>query len=456
LPILRSGVRAAGFFFVHQTSLDKERFMKPGQLISAVKKRYWIIILATIICALVAAVIGHVQKPVYKVDILMAAVAPRNPTTRTADATTQIAYTQTMPTVANAAESIDIARAVSARLKKSGIDIPPEQLLKKATAGPIANTTSIRITFTDGNPQRVSEIANAWGGVTATTLSNDPIMLGGTLQLTNEAVPPEKPTQPKPTIYVGLGIFVGLILGFALVVGIEYFDPHFRSAEEVEEVLGLPVLGMLPKKMKGNAAREAYSNLRTSLLFSLAERNTASVVVTGAVPVKGMHDVTVNLAKSISDTGRKTLLVDCDMRDRAVSGLMAAGDLPGISEVLEGETSLDGRIARTTFPNLYLLPAGKQPSSPSDIISRPRFKSIIEQLEGEFDEVVLDAPSLTRAVDGAIVAASVGTSIVVVDVESCTRNSALLALASFNRMQLRPSGVVLTNVKSRRIGRKVK
>lgn len=430
--------------------------MKPGQLISAVRKRYWLIIIVTIVCALVAALIGRIQKPVYKVDILMAAIAPKNPTTKTADATTQIAYTQTMPTVANAAESIDIAKAASERLKKSGIDIPPEELLKKASAGPIANTTSIRITFSDGNPQRVAEIANAWGAVTSSMLSADPIMLGGTLQFTNQAVPPEKPTQPKPDIYVGLGIFLGLVLGFSLVVAIEYFDPHFRSAEEVEEVLDLPVLGMLPKKMKGDSAREAFSNLRTSLLFSLSEREAGSVVVAGAIPIKGTHEITLNLAKSISDTGRKTLLVDCDMRERHVTGLMAAGELPGMSEVLERGAPLKGRIAQTTFPSLYLLPAGRQPNNPSDLLSQQQFRDIIEQLEGEFDKVVIDAPSLARAVDGAIIAANVGTSVIIIDVEGCTRNSAMLALESFHRMQLKPSGVVLASVKSRRIGRKVK
>lgn len=430
--------------------------MKPGQLLAAVKKRWWLIIIVTIVGALVAAIIGRVQSPVNKVDIVMAAIAPKNPVSKITDATTQIAFTSIMPTVANAAVSIEIARATSERLKENGIDIEPEELLKKASAGAVANTTSIRITFTDNNPQRVSEIANSWGAVTATTLSNDPLMLGGTLQVTNEAIPPEKPTQPKPYLYVGLGAFLGFVLGFSLVVGIEYFDPHFRSAEEVEEVLDLPVLGMLPKKTKGGSMRESYSNVRTNLLFSLSERETGSVVVTGAIPVKGTHEVTLNLAKSISDTGRKTLLVDCDLRERYVSGLMSAGEIAGISDVLEHGAPLKESIAQTTFPNLYLLPAGRQPNNPPDLLSQQLFRDVIEQLEGEFDKVVLDAPSLAKAVDGAIIAANVGASIVIIDVEDCTRNSALLALDSFNRLKHKPSGVILTNVKSRRIGRKAK
>ena len=83
-------------------------------------------------------------------------------------------------------------------------------------------------------------------------------------------------------------------------------------------------------------------------------------------------------------------------------------------------------------------------------------QDVIEQLQGEFDKIVLDAPSLAKAVDGAIIAANVGTSIVIIDVEGCTRNSAVLALESFHRLHLKPSGVVLASVKSRRIGRKVK
>lgn len=428
--------------------------MKPGQLVGAVKKRFWIIIIFVIVAALAATLAGRIQDPVYKVEISMAAVAPVNPVTKQPDATITIAYQSVMPTIANACENIEIAKEVSKRLKKENISISPEELLNKVSAGPVAQTNSMRIDVTDGQPQRVATIANTWGTVCYEQLSGTPVMLNGTLAFVKQAIPPEKPTQPKPMLYLGLGVFLGLVLGFSLVVGIEYFDPHFRSAEEAEEMLGLPVLGMLPRKTKGDNMREAYSDLRTSLLFSLSEREASSVVVTPAVPARGMHEVSMNLAKSISDTGRKTLLVDCDMRERAVSGIMAGSDLPGLSDALERDGSTAGLIAMTTFPNLYLLPAGKAATSPPDLLSKPLFKSMLGELEGAFEKVVLDSPALSRAVDGAVVAANAGASIVVIDVESCTRNTALLALESFHRLQLKPSGIVLARVKSKRIGRR--
>lgn len=428
--------------------------MKPGQLVGAVKKRFWIIIIFVIVAALAATLVGRIQDPVYKVEISMAAVPPVNPVTKQPDATITLVYTSVMPTLANACETIEIAKVVHERLLKENIDLTPEALLKKVSAGPVPQTNSMRIDVTDGQPQRVAEIANAWGTVCSEQLSGKPVMLNGTLAFIQQAIPPTKPTQPKPILYLGLGVFLGLVLGFSLVVGIEYFDPHFRSAEEAEEMLGLPVLGMLPRKTKGDNTREAYADLRTSLLFSLDKRDAASVVVTPAVPTRDMHEVSMNLAKSISDTGRKTLLVDCDMRERAVSGIMAGSDLPGLAEALERGGSTKGLIAMTTFPNLYLLPAGKAPISPPDLLSTPLFKSLLGQLEGAFEKVVLDSPALSKAVDGAVVAANAGASIVVIDVESCTRNTALLALESFHRLQLKPSGVVLARVKARRIGRR--
>jgi capsular exopolysaccharide synthesis family protein len=428
--------------------------MKPGQLAGAVKKRYWILIIFVVVAALAATLVGRVQSPVYKVEISMAAVPPINPVTKQPDATITLAYQSVIPTIANACENIQIARAVHTRLLKENIDLAPEVLLNKVSTGPVAQTNSLRIDVTDGQPQRVAEIANAWGVVCSEQLSGTLVMLNGTLAFIKQAIPPSKPTQPKPMLYLGLGVFLGLVLGFSLVIGIEYFDPHFRSAEEAEEMLGLPVLGMLPKKAKNDGVRGAYSDLRTTLLFSLAERDASSVVVTPAVSVRGMHEVSMNLAKSISDTGRKTLLVDCDMRQRAVSGMMAASDLPGLSESLEEGGSVKGRIAMTTFPNLFLLPAGKTPTSPPDLLSQPDFKAMLGQLEGQFEKVVLDAPALATAVDGAVVAANAGASIVVIDVKSCTRNTALLALEAFHRLQLKPSGIVLANIKARRIGRR--
>ncbi len=425
--------------------------MKPQDIVTAIKKRWWVIVVLTLIAALTGTLMARFKSPVYKVEAQMAATAPKSVTTGSIDATIQLSMSLVMPTVANATESIKIAEATRQRLLKTGIDIPAETLLDKVSANAVPNSNGLKISVTDTSPTRVADIANAWAAESSAILSNDPILLGGTLELTNAAVPPKKPTQPKPMVYLGLGVFLGLVLGFTIVIGWEYFDPHFRSEEETEEMLGLPVLGTLPKKSSSHAtSSELYSRLRASLLFSLNGKESTSVAVAAAVPDSSGQSIAINLAKSIANSGGKTLLVDCDMRTRSASELMGAGEVSGLAEVLEKGEPFNEKVGPTSVLNLYMLPAGHASVSPSDLLSSQRFAEVTKALEGGFEWVVFSVPALTTAVDAALVVSRAQSALVVIDAETCTRNTALDALRNLRRLQLEPSGVVLTNVKTRR------
>ncbi len=425
--------------------------MKPQDIATAVKKRWWIIVVLTLVAALAAAVVARVQTSVYKVEIQMAATAPKSPVTGQQDATIALALQVAMPSIANATESIDIAKATSERLKKSGIDVSPEELLKKVKSSPVANSNSLKISVTDTSPTRVAEIANAWGAEAGNVLSGSDLLLGGKLEVTNKAVVPEKPSQPKPLVYLGLGLFLGLVAGFTISIGWEYFDPHFRSEEETEEMLGVPVVGTIPKKQLSPAAsNELFSGLKASLLFSMNGRSATSVTIASAVPDNSGYTTAINLAKSVANMGGRTLLVDCDLRKHKVSDLMGAGKLSGVGEILEKDEALKDKVAPTSSPNLFLLPAGRTSGSPSDILATQKFAELIPLLEVSFEWVLISTPALTTAVDPALVATRTRATLVVIDVQTCTRNTALDALANLRRLQLEPSGVVLTNVKTKR------
>lgn len=425
--------------------------MKPQDVATAIKKRWWIIVVLTLAAALTATLVARFQTPVYKVEIQMAATAPKNIATGQADPTMTLALQVAMPSIANSAESIDIATATAARLQKSGIEIAPEELLKKVSSSPVPNSNSLKISVTDNSPTRVVEIANAWGTEASSILSGQEVILGGTLKVTNQAIVPEKPSQPKPLVYLGLGLFLGLVVGFTIAIGWEYFDPHFRSEEETEEMLGVPVLGTVPKKLVSPAANiEIFSELKASLMFSLNGKDATSVTVAAAYPDDSGYTTAINLAKSVANMGGRTLLVDCDLRKHSVSELMGAGKLSGLAEILEKGEPLKDKVAPTSLPSLFLLPAGRASGSPSDILATQKFAELVPLLEVSFEWIVFSAPPLTAAVDAALVATRTRASLVVIDSQTCTRNTALTALQNLRRLQLEPSGVVLTNVKAGR------
>jgi len=434
--------------------------MKLSDALNAIKRRYWIIIALVIIASLTGAIASAVQTPVYEVRISMAAEAPKSPTTKMPDATTTFAMAASMQAVSSAAESIEIARATSENLKGGGINISPETLQDKVTASFEVNTTSLTIDFVDSSPTRVAEIANTWGEETSRILSSKPIMLGGTLVLTNQAVPPKSPTMPKPLAYIGLGTFLGLVFGVSLAIGLEYFDPHFRSSEETEEMLGLPVIGILPReKALSSWSHNVFSNIRTNLMLSQGDRDHKSILVASIMPnpeidqVNTGSQVTVNLAMSIARARRKTLLVDSNLKEATVSRLLGAERLAGLTDALLEHEPLKGLIAQTSTENLYLLPAGSEPIVPSDILSSSTFQEILRTLEDEYDVVVLDGPPLFASMDAAIVARNAASNLVVIDVRNCTRNGALKALEGFERFEIKPTGVILTNVKLNRLER---
>jgi tyrosine-protein kinase len=425
--------------------------MKPQDIVTAIKKRWWVILVLTLIAALTGTLIARFKSPVYKVEVQMAATAPESVATGNVDPTVQLSMSLVMPTIATATESIKVAEATRQRLLKSGIDIPAETLLAKVSSSAVPNSNGLKISVTDASPTRVAEIANAWAAESSAVLSKDPILLGGKLEITNAAVPPKKPTQPKPLVYLGLGVFLGLVLGFTIVIGWEYFDPHFRSEEETEEMLGVPVLGTIPKKSQSQeASAEIFSGLKASLLFSLDGRSATSVTVAEAIPDGSGYTTAINLAKSVANMGGRTLLVDCDLRKHRVSSLMGAAKLSGIAEILEKGEALKDKVTATSMPNLFLLPAGRVSGSPSDVLATQKFAELVPLLEVSFEWVVVSAPPLTAAVDAALIATRTRTTLVVIDSQTCTRNSALKALQTLRRLQLEPSGVVLTNVKSRR------
>lgn len=425
--------------------------MKPQDIVTAIRKRWWVIVVLTLIAALTGTVMARFKSPLYRVEAQIAATAPKSVTTGAIDPTIQLAMSMVMPTIANAAESIKIAEATRQRLLKTGIDIPAETLLDKVSASAVPNSNGLKISVTDTSPTRVADIANAWAAESSAILSKDPILLGGKLVITNAAVPPKKPTQPKPMVYLGLGVFLGLALSFTIVIGWEYFDPHFRSEEETEEMLGVPVLGTIPKKQLSEAASiEIFSGLKASLMFSLDGMSATSVTVAEAIAHSSGYTTAINLAKSMANMGGRTLLVDCDMRRHRVSALMGADKLSGVAEILEKGDALEDKVTPTSLPNLFLLPAGHASGSPSDILGTQKFAELVPLLEVSFEWVVISAPPLTDAVDAALIATRTRATLVVIDSQTCTRNTALKALQNLSRLQLEPSGVVLTNVKSSR------
>ena len=202
---------------------------------------------------------------------------------------------------------------------------------------------------------------------------------------------PGAPFTPNTRKDWGYAILFGLALSLGLVVSIEHFDDKLKTPEDVTRRLGVPVLGLLPA-VRGAvvpvvsnsvppALGEAVRSLRTSLVFTSGSVGTRIVALTSTQPGEGKTTAACNLAMVLALGGAKTLIIDADMRRPNLHTLLGLKNSVGLSDLLTGKAPAQQAIQRTEDPNLFALTAGQVPSNPSELLSSPRMRTLLNRLE---------------------------------------------------------------------------
>ncbi len=164
----------------------------------------------------------------------------------------------------------------------------------------------------------------------------------------------------------------------------------------------------MPRKKKAssdalvvqNAAKTLFANIR----FASVDRPVKCIVLTSSVPNEGKSTVAYNLAQAIASSGKRTLIVECDMRRRSLADMVGARARHGIYAVLSGQVELDEALVATSHRNLFFLDSEPHIPNPADILSSQRFRKLVAQMESDFDYVVIDTPPVGTFVDAAIIA----------------------------------------------------
>ena len=194
--------------------------------------------------------------------------------------------------------------------------------------------------------------------------------------------------------------------------------------------------------------REAYKSLRTNVMFSLTEdKENQVIMVTSSMPSEGKSTTSVNLALSLSEAGKKTLLIDCDMRKPKIGRLLKIKNPKGLSDALFNKDKSESVLSHITNTELYVLPAGSIPPNPSELLGSKRMKNLVDSLRESFDYIILDMPPINVVTDAVVASPLADGVLMVVRSGVSERNAVLRAMDLLERANAKILGVVLTCVK---------
>jgi capsular exopolysaccharide synthesis family protein len=271
------------------------------------------------------------------------------------------------------------------------------------------------------------------------------------------------PVSPRLKIVIGLCLMAGLGGGAVVVYIIDVLDDRFRSPEELSEQIGTPVLAVVRKLAESDATgaealqvhvaaeaveSEAFRTLRTTLAFS--GQDLQRLAITSAEPGDGKTTIISNLGVSYAQAGRKTLLIDADMRRPGLTKLFDMRKLGGLSEVLRSEEEIaqfcQDHVQTTGVPGLFLLPCGSKRSDPGELLSHPRLEDLIAWAESTYDQVLIDCPPILAASDAAIVGRLTDGVVLVVQPQKNHRRLVIRAAEELNSLRVKLVGIVANKV----------
>jgi succinoglycan biosynthesis transport protein ExoP len=244
--------------------------------------------------------------------------------------------------------------------------------------------------------------------------------------------------EPKISFNIGIGVVGGLGLGLAFAFFIAFIDDRVKSAFDIESVVGLPLLGIIPqiKKMEqpdkaqivvNNADRqvaEAFLTLHSSLRLRDDSKDAKVFLITSTIPGEGKSFTATNLALTYAAHGDKVCIVDCDLRKPNIHKSFRRENLKGVIDVCSGASTLDEALLKEVHPNLDILPTGGRAKNPTHILSNKAFELMISELRKRYDRIILDTPPLAAVSDALVVLSLVDGAIFTIFFNKVRRKAA--------------------------------
>jgi len=292
---------------------------------------------------------------------------------------------------------------------------------------------------------------------------------GSNILVVDEALVPDRPARPNVLLNLGLGMMIGLLCGVGTAFVVENLDDTIGTADEAEEVSGVRALGVVPSwRVPGrreaselallpgiresgicvlahsrSRPAEAFRAIRTSIIQSTRPGISTPIVMTSASTGEGKSTVSLNCAAAFAQQGSRVLLVEADMRRPVLNAFLNLKLSKGLSSMIQGESCPDLPFALPSFPKLFVIPAGPQTSSPSELLGSERMKELITAWRLEYDYIFLDTPPALSVTDAVVLAPACDLVILVARAKVTQRQALRRVSTIFARLRPRVLGVIL-------------
>ena len=290
----------------------------------------------------------------------------------------------------------------------------------------------------------------------------------GNVRIVDTAVEPIEPIKPKKLLILILSVFLGGFLGTLLALLRNMMRSGIKDSTQIENELDLPVYATVPRspvqesrinilkkkknipilavKNSDDIAIESLRSMRTAIHFALSSARNNLITISGPAPEVGKSFISTNLATILAQSDKRVLIIDADLRRGYLHKYFNLDTQPGLTELLNGQQSLDTVIRPTEVPGLSVISRGKSPANPSELLSSNQFKNLLEQMSEKFDHVIIDTPPVLAVTDGIIISQYTGVNLVIARYAKTQMKELELTLNRFEQAGVKVNGFILNDI----------
>ena len=340
-------------------------------------------------------------------------------------------------------------------INKLNLNMDVEELSKHVKVEAITDTVIIKITVENADPNTTQAITNSIASVFSKEVV-DKFEIDN-VAIIDTAAYPDQVSNNTLVRDVILAVAVGLVGTAGILFVIYYFDDTVKYHENLEFEADIPVIGkifktdkktdLLVDKYPNDLSSEAIRTLRTNLRFSGVDRKVRTIAITSTRAGEGKSFISTNLAQSFASTGKKVLLIDCDLRKGRLHRVFNLDNENGLSNYLIDEDNhITKYLNKTSINNLTVITRGICPPNPSELLNSKRNQNLIDKLKEVFDIIIFDCPPCNGLSD-ALIVGTIADDVLIVSSEHVTTKTALMNVKkSLENVNAHITGNVLNNI----------